>query len=142
YENGYVKIGDYGLSKLIKPTQHTAQTVTVGTVHYMAPEVGIGKYDRSIDIYALGAVLYEMLTGMVPFNGATPSEVLMKHLSSEPDVTGIAEPFATVIRKAMAKDPAQRYQSVQGVVEAVFGAEHVRQSVSVFSPDQLSMVAA
>jgi hypothetical protein len=142
YENGYVKIGDYGLSKLITATHTSAQTVSVGTVHYMAPEIGAGKYDRSIDIYALGAVLYEMLTGMVPFNGATPSEVLMKHLSSEPDVTGIAEPFATVIRKAMAKDPAQRYQSVQGVVEAVFGAEHVRQSVSVFSPDQLSMVAA
>jgi len=142
FENGYVKIGDYGLSKLIAATHTSAQTVTVGTVHYMAPEIGAGKYDRSIDIYALGAVLYEMLTGTVPFTGASPSEVLLKHLGAEPDITGIAEPFATVIRKAMAKDPAQRYQSVQEVVEAVFGAEHVRQSVSVFSPDQLSVVAA
>src|SRR5947209_13027956 len=107
YENGYVKIGDYGLSKLINPTQHSAQTVTVGTVHYMAPEIGVGKYDRSIDIYALGAVLFELITGMVPFAGATPSEVLLKHLSSEPDTTGIAEPFASVIKKAMSKDPAQ-----------------------------------
>jgi hypothetical protein len=142
YENGYVKIGDYGLSKLINPTQNSAQTVTVGTVHYMAPEIGAGKYDRSIDIYALGAVLYEMQTGMVPFNGASPSEVLMKHLSSEPDLSNVPEPFAAVIKKAMAKDPAQRYQSVQEMVEAVFGAEHVRQSVSVFSPDELSVVAA
>ncbi len=141
FENGYVKIGDYGLSKLINPTQNSAQTVTVGTVHYMAPEIGAGKYDRSIDIYALGAVLYEMLTGMVPFNGASPSEVLLKHLSSEPDLTNIPEPFAAVIKKAMAKDPVQRYQSVQEMVEAVFGAEHVRQSVSVFSPDELSVVA-
>jgi serine/threonine protein kinase len=55
YENGYVKIGDYGLSKLITATHTSAQTVTFGTVHYMAPEIGAGKYDRSIDIYALGA---------------------------------------------------------------------------------------
>src|SRR3954471_23101036 len=141
FENGYVKIGDYGLSKAISPTQHSGQTVTVGTVHYMAPEIGAGKYDRSIDIYALGAVLYEMLTGTVPFIGASPSEILMKHLSAEPDMSGVAEPFATVIKKSMAKDPAQRYQTVQEMVEAVFGTEHVRMSVSHFSPDDLSMVA-
>src|SRR4030095_14508479 len=63
FENGYVKIGDYGLSKAMSGSQHSGQTVTVGTVHYMAPEVGAGKYDRSIDIYALGAVLFEMITG-------------------------------------------------------------------------------
>jgi hypothetical protein len=142
FENGYVKIGDYGLSKVIAATAHTTQTVTVGTVHYMAPEVGAGKYDRGIDIYAMGAVLFEMITGMVPFNGASPSEILLKHLSADADCTGIPEPFCTVIKKAMSKDPTQRYQSIQEMVEAVFGAEHVRQSVSVFSPDQLSVVAA
>ncbi|WP_428939831.1 serine/threonine-protein kinase [Fontivita pretiosa] len=141
YENGYVKIGDYGLSKAITTSQHSGQTVTVGTVHYMAPEVGAGKYDRSIDIYALGAVLYEMLTGVPPFVGASPSEVLLKHLSAMPDCSGISEPFATVIKRAMSKDPAQRYQSVQEMVEAVFGAAHVQQSMSVFSADELSMVA-
>ncbi len=141
FENGYVKIGDYGLSKAISTSQHSGQTVTVGTVHYMAPEIGAGKYDRSIDIYALGAVLYEMLTGTPPYLGASPSEVLMKHLASEPDVSGIPQPFATVIKKAMAKDPAQRYQTAQQMVEDVFGAEHVRQSVSVFSPEDLSIVA-
>src|SRR6185503_16387391 len=94
YENGYVKIGDYGLSKAMEPTQHSGQTITVGPVHYMAPEIGAGKYDRSIDIYAMGAVLFEMLTGTVPFIGASPSEILMKHLSAEVDMTGIAEPFA------------------------------------------------
>jgi len=53
YENGYVKIGDYGLTKAISASQHVSHTITVGTVHYMAPEVGAGRYDRSIDIYAL-----------------------------------------------------------------------------------------
>jgi hypothetical protein len=141
FENGYVKIGDYGLSKLISASQNSGQTVTVGTVHYMAPEIGVGRYDRSIDIYAMGALLYEMLTGQVPYLGSSPAEVLMKHLNGTVDVSGIEEPFATVIRKAMAKDPADRYGSVQEMVEAVFGTEHVRNSVSQFSPDSLTMVA-
>lgn len=141
FENGYVKIGDYGLSKLISASQHSGQTVTVGTVHYMAPEIGVGRYDRSIDIYAMGALLYEMLTGQVPYLGSSPAEVLMKHLNGTVDVSGIEEPFATVIRKAMSKDPAERYGSVQEMVEAVFGTEHVRNSVSQFSPDSLTMVA-
>ncbi|MDB5355318.1 MAG: prkC 8 [Phycisphaerales bacterium] len=141
FENGYVKIGDYGLSKAISADHHTGQTVTVGTVHYMAPEIGEGRYDKGIDIYALGVLLYEMLTGQVPFFGASPGEVLMKHLSASADLTSVEEPFATVIRKAMAKNPADRYQSVQEMVEAVFGAEHVRNSVSHFSPDSLTIVA-
>jgi serine/threonine protein kinase len=141
FEDGLVKIGDYGLSKAIATTQHSAQTVTVGTVHYMAPEVGVGKYDRGIDIYALGALLFEMLTGSVPFAGASPTEVLMKHLSAEPDVRGLSEPFATVVRRAMAKDPQQRFQSVQEMVEALYGADHIRDAVSVFAPNDLSMVA-
>jgi serine/threonine protein kinase len=141
FENGYVKIGDYGLSKLIGPNLHSGQTITVGTVHYMAPEIGAGRYNLQIDVYAMGALLYEMLTGQVPYLGSSPAEVLMKHLNSQVDTTGIEEPFATVIRKAMAKDPADRYASVQEMVEAVFGAEHVRNSVSQFSPDSLSMVA-
>jgi len=140
FEDGRVKIGDYGLSKAMNASRHSGQTITVGTVHYMAPEIGGGRYDRSVDIYALGVVLYEMLTGQVPFFGNSPAEVLMKHLSAEPDLTGIEEPFARVIRKTMAKDPDQRYRTVQAMVEDVFGAEHVRNSVSQFSPASLSMI--
>ncbi|MGE5609545.1 MAG: serine/threonine-protein kinase [Bacillota bacterium] len=141
YENGYVKIGDYGLSKAISTSQHSEQTVTVGTVHYMAPEISMGKYDKAIDIYALGAMLFEMLTGQVPYLGGSPGEILMKHMTAEPNLAGIEEPFATVIKKAMHRDPEQRYQSVQEMVEAVFGSEQVQQSVSCFSPDSLTIVA-
>ena len=141
YENGYVKIGDYGLTKAISTSHHVSHTITVGTVHYMAPEVGAGRYDRSIDIYALGILLYEMLTGQVPYFGASPAEVLMKHMSAAPDLTNIEDPFKRVICKALAKDPADRYQSVQEMVEDVFGAEHVRYSVSQFAPEELSIVA-
>jgi hypothetical protein len=141
FEDGYVKIGDYGLAKSIGASMHSGQTITVGTVHYMAPEIGVGRYDRSIDIYALGVLLYEMLTGMVPYFGQSPAEVLMKHLSAEPDLSCVSEPFASAIDKALAKDPARRFASVQQMVEHVFGAAHVRDSVSAFRPEALSMVA-
>jgi len=71
YEDGYVKIGDYGLSKFISVSRHSAQTASVGTVHYMAPEVGSGNYGRGVDIYALGVILYEMLLGRVPYDGSS-----------------------------------------------------------------------
>ena len=142
YENGYVKIGDYGLTKAMSTSHHVSHTITVGTVHYMAPEIGAGKYDRSVDIYALGILLYEMLTGQVPFLGSSPAEILMKHMTATADLSNIEEPFARVIRRALAKDPAERYQTVQEMVEDIFGAEHVRNSVSQFSAEELSIVAA
>jgi len=142
YENGYVKIGDYGLSKAINADHRQSQTVTVGTVHYMAPEIGAGKYDRSIDIYAMGVVVYEMLTGKVPFQGDTPSEILMKHLSAKPDLAEIEEPFREAISRAMAKDPAKRYQSVNEMVETVFGEAQMKQSMASYSAMDLSMAAA
>lgn len=141
YEDGYVKIGDYSLSKAISDTHHSAHTITVGTVHYMAPEISKGVYDRSIDIYALGVMLYEMITGQTPYRGSSPGEIMMKHLTGKPDVSGIEEPFARVISKAMATDPADRYQTVQEMVEDAFGAEHVRDSVSSFRHEDLSAIA-
>ena len=141
YEDGYVKIGDYGLSKAISASRYSHQTITVGTVHYMAPEIGAGRYDRSIDIYALGVLFYEMLTGHVPYVGDSPGEILMKHLSAAPDLAGLEEPYASVIRRALAKDPGERFATVQEMVESLLGSQHVRQSVSQFSPTSLSAVA-
>src|SRR4051794_39162472 len=83
-ENGVVKVGDYGLSKSISGSQRTAQTQSIGTVHYMAPEISTGNYNKQIDTYAAGVILYEMLTGHVPFDGESAGEVLMKHLTRRP----------------------------------------------------------
>ena len=60
-EEGIVKIGDYGLAKLITPSQGTEHSESIGTCHYMAPEIGSGKYHKPIDVYAMGVIIYEML---------------------------------------------------------------------------------
>lgn len=142
YEDGYVKIGDYGLAKIMTASQHSGQTVSVGTVHYMAPEVGSGNYDRTIDIYALGVILYEMLLGRVPFTGQTMGEVLMKHLTAQPEVDELPDPFPKVIRKALAKDPADRYQTVAEMMAELFSVDALDRSVAGFEPASLSTVAA
>ncbi|HUU82714.1 MAG TPA: serine/threonine-protein kinase [Phycisphaerae bacterium] len=141
YEDGYVKIGDYGLSKFISISRHSVQTASIGTVHYMAPEVGSGNYSRGVDIYALGVMLYEMLLGRVPFEGASMGEVLMKHLTEQPEVDQLPHPFGQAIRKALAKDPNDRYQTVDEMVEELFGVEDVKQSLAGFNPTSLSGVA-
>jgi hypothetical protein len=107
-EEGIVKIGDYGLAKLITPSQGTEHSESIGTCHYMAPEIGSGKYHKPIDIYAIGVILYEMLTGRVPFEGETVNEVLMKHLTARADVSMLPEPYRTTVARALAKDPNQR----------------------------------
>ena len=122
---GTVKIGDYGLSKFISCSRRSGQTESVGTVHYMAPEIANGRYGREIDIYALGIILYEMLTGHVPFEGESVGEVLMKHLTAEPDLSGLAEPYQTVVRRMMAKDPDQRISSVAQIRQLLPAAAHM-----------------
>jgi hypothetical protein len=107
-EEGIVKIGDYGLAKLITPSQGTEHSESIGTCHYMAPEIGSGKYHKPIDVYAIGVILYEMLTGRVPFEGETVNEVLMKHLTNRPDVSILPEPYKAIVAKALAKDPNHR----------------------------------
>ncbi len=111
-DEGFVKVGDYGLSKFISCSRRSGQTGSVGTVHYMAPEVANGRYGKEIDIYALGIILYEMITGHVPFEGESLGEVLMKHLTAQPDLAEIAEPYRTAIGRALAKDPDARPHNV------------------------------
>ncbi len=108
-ENGTIKVGDYGLCKFISGSQRTAQTQSVGTVHYMAPEISTGNYHKQIDIYSAGVILYEMLTGHVPFDGESAGEILMKHLTSPPDLSKLPPEYINIVGKALAKNPAHRY---------------------------------
>ncbi|MGE0534574.1 MAG: serine/threonine-protein kinase [Pirellulales bacterium] len=111
-DEGIVKLGDYGLSKFISASRRSGQTESVGTVHYMAPEVANGRYGKEIDIYALGVMSYEMLTGRVPFEGESVGEVLMKHLTAQPDLSSLEEPYRSVVGRALDKNPERRFQTV------------------------------
>lgn len=141
YEQGVVKIGDYSLSKAISSSHRSGHTMTVGTVHYMAPEIGVGRYDSTVDIYALGVLLYEMLTGQPPFTGDSMGEVLMKHVAGDVDVSGIDQPFARVICKALSKEPADRYQTAQEMVDDLMGHAELQQSVASLGPESLTIIA-
>jgi eukaryotic-like serine/threonine-protein kinase len=118
-ENGTVKVGDYGLSKSISTSQRTAQTHSVDTVHYMAPEISTGNYGKQIDTYAAGVILYEMLTGRVPFDGESSGEILMKHLTTPPDLSKVPSEYLPILSKALAKNPSQRYSSMSEMARAI-----------------------
>lgn len=112
-ESGIVKIGDVGLSKYISESRRSAQTQSVGTVYYMAPEVARGRYGREVDVYSTGVILYEMITGRVPFEGETTAEILMKHLTAEPDLSVLPEPLRPVLAAALEKDPERRISEIE-----------------------------
>ncbi len=115
-DEGIVKIGDYGLSKFISCSRRGGQTESVGTFHYMAPEIGKGEYGKEIDIYALGVMLYELASGVVPFDGESTQEIIMKHLTADPDLSLVSEPIRSVVAKALQKNPAARYHDVREMV--------------------------
>ena len=107
-ENGIVRVGDVGLSKFIASSRRDAQTQNVGTVHYMAPEVARGQYGVELDVYSLGVILFEMLTGRPPFDGESAGEILMKHLTEPPDLATITPELRPVLARVLEKDPARR----------------------------------
>ncbi len=116
---GTVKVGDYGLSKFISCSRRDGHTESVGTIHYMAPEIGKGEYGKEIDIYALGVILYEMATGDVPFNGESVQEILFKHLTAEPDLSRLPPDLRPLVARALHKDPRQRFTDVRSMAAAL-----------------------
>jgi ligand-binding sensor domain-containing protein len=125
-ERGNTFLTDFGIAKLVAETaQFTASGAVIGTPAYMSPEQGMGMpVDCRCDIYSLGVVLYELVTGRVPFEAETPLAVLLKHVNDplplprqiKPD---LPEAVERVILKAMAKSPDDRFQSAQQMVDAL-----------------------
>jgi photosystem II stability/assembly factor-like uncharacterized protein/predicted Ser/Thr protein kinase len=115
---------DFGIAKMVEGTLGLTGSGVLGTPHYMAPEQSQSlKVDHRADVYAMGVVIYEMVTGQVPFDAETPFAVVMKHISEplplprsvKPD---LPETVERVILKALAKNPADRYQSMRDLVTA------------------------
>jgi hypothetical protein len=130
-DQGIIKIGDYGLAKFISCSRRSGQTESVGTFHYMAPEIGKGSYGKEIDIYALGIMLFEMLTGKVPFDGESSQEIIMRHLTEDADVSQLPPPYRGVVARALTKDPELRYTQVSQMVEELIESQHPSKAAPV-----------
>jgi non-specific serine/threonine protein kinase len=123
-ERGLVKVLDFGLAKFVSEglarevtqAQMTMAGMVVGTVSYMAPEQALGRpVDYRVDLFSLGVVLFELLTGRLPFDGSTPTEIIDRILHETPSppsryTTGVPPSLDAIVARALEKDPAFRYQ--------------------------------
>lgn len=126
---GHVKVSDFGIARMTGGATIAKKDTVVGSVHYSSPEQAAGDVvEATSDLYSTGVVLYEMLTGRVPFTGDTPVAIAMQHLQADPppitDFAPDTPPAVTaVVMKAMAKDPSQRFQSACEMANALMLAK-------------------
>jgi len=122
-EDGNVKVTDFGIAKAAEATAATATSAVLGSVRYLSPEQASGgEVGAASDLYSLGVVLYEMLTGEVPFRAETPIATAMRHLTEAPAHPSEFEPripatLETVTLKLLEKSPADRYPSAGALAE-------------------------
>lgn len=127
-QDGYAYLVDFGLAKAMQGAEVlTSAGAMIGTPEYMAPEQSNGLSDYRSDIYSLGIILYQMLTGQLPFLAESPVAVSLKHIQSTPTLprtlnSAIPQSIEDVILKAMAKDPANRYQAAKDLSTAFWKA--------------------
>lgn len=116
-EDGIAKVTDFGIAKAVSNSTITAFGTTIGSVHYFSPEHARGGFtDAKSDLYSLGVVMYEMVTGRVPFDADTPVSVALKHMQEEPEEPiqinpNIPTSINKIIMKALQKDTTLRYQT-------------------------------
>lgn len=127
-EEGNVKITDFGIAMALSATSITQTNSVLGSVHYLSPEQARGGMaTKKSDIYSLGIVMFELLTGRLPFSGESAVSIALKHLQSEtpslkrwnPDIPQSVE---NIVLKATAKDPFRRYESLEEMDEDLFSA--------------------
>ncbi|MEG0156869.1 MAG: Stk1 family PASTA domain-containing Ser/Thr kinase, partial [Anaerovoracaceae bacterium] len=136
-EDGVAKIADFGIAKAVSTTtivDNTSETV-MGSVHYFSPEQARGGYvDEKTDIYSLGIVMYEMLTGKVPFDGENPVTVALMHINEEikpPStyVSTIPPSLEKIVMKATDKYQTNRFKSAEEMIDALNNIEFVTRVV-------------
>ena len=121
-EDGVAKVTDFGIAKAVSNSTITAFGTTIGSVHYFSPEHARGGFtDEKSDLYSLGVVMYEMLTGKVPFDADTPVSVALKHMQEEPKPAievnpNIPTAVNDIIMKALKKDANLRYQNATAML--------------------------
>ncbi|MCE5284948.1 MAG: Stk1 family PASTA domain-containing Ser/Thr kinase [Pelosinus sp.] len=119
---GRVKVTDFGIARAVTSATMTQTGTVLGSVHYFSPEQAKGSaVSTKSDIYSLGVVLYEMLTGKVPFDGETPISIALKHIQEEPQPPrelsdNIPSLLEATILKAMSKDPAARFSDISAMI--------------------------
>ncbi len=122
-EEGVAKVTDFGIAKAVSNSTITAFGTTIGSVHYFSPEHARGGFtDAKSDLYSLGVVMYEMVTGRVPFDSDTPVSVALKHMQEDPIEPIILKPSLPksvndIIMKAMQKDADMRYNNATEMVK-------------------------
>ncbi len=122
---GQAVLTDFGIAQIVGGTRYTVHGALMGTLAYMSPEQGLeGQCDARSDLYSLGIVFYEMLTGDPPFDAETPLAILMKHVNDPLPLPRKVEPstpkpFERVVLKVLSKRPQHRYQSAEEMAEAL-----------------------
>lgn len=125
-ENGEAKVADFGIARAMSSATITHTNSVMGSVHYLSPEQARGGHiTYRSDIYSLGIVLYEMMTGILPFSGDTAVSIAIKHLQNDmPSVrqvnSSVPQSVENMIQKATMKDPGARYQTAEEMAEDAY----------------------
>ena len=128
---GHVKVTDFGIAMALSATALTQTNSVLGSVHYLSPEQARGgTATRKSDVYSLGIVFFELLTGRLPFSGESPVSIALKHLQHETPslrrwITDLPQSVENIVLRATAKDPFHRYESVIDMEEDLDTCLHV-----------------
>jgi hypothetical protein len=120
--DGIAKLTDFGISRGLDTTHMTATSTMLGTPAYLAPE---GPKDARSDLYSLGIIGYELLTGAVPFKGTSHQEIIFEHVRTAPDLDKLPPEARPIIGMLLAKDPAERPQRASALLPILYGVEPV-----------------